>query len=102
MRAAIDSSRDLLDGILRSMQTAAANRTSDIARVLTIVSAIILPLSLIASIYGMNFDFMPELRHPWGYFLVLGLMGLLAAYLIVFFRRLGWIGSKEERRSGGG
>lgn len=98
MRAAIDSSRDLLDGILRGMQTAAANRTSEIARVLTVVSAIILPLSLIASIYGMNFDFMPELRHPWGYFLVLVLMGLLGLYLVVFFRRLGWIGSKERRQ----
>jgi magnesium transporter len=92
IRAAIDSSRDLLDGILRGMQTAAANRTSEIARVLTVMSAIILPLSLIASIYGMNFDFMPELRHPFGYFLVLGLMALVAVYLIVFFRRLGWIG----------
>ncbi len=91
-RAAIDSSHDLLRGIIASIQSAAATRTSEIARVLTVVSAIILPLSLIAGIYGMNFEYMPELGHPWGYFLVLGLMGLLALYLIVFFRRLGWIG----------
>lgn len=91
-RAAIDSSRDLLDGVIASMQSAAATRTSEIARVLTVVSAIILPLSLIAGIYGMNFAYMPELQHPWGYFLALSLMGLLALYLIVFFRRLGWIG----------
>ncbi|HUP46218.1 MAG TPA: CorA family divalent cation transporter [Thermoanaerobaculia bacterium] len=95
-RAAIDSSRDLLDGIIGSIQSAAASRTSDIARVLTIVSAIILPLSLIAGIYGMNFDNMPELHHPWGYFLALGLMGLLALYLIVVFRRLGWIGRSRS------
>ena len=94
-RAAIDSSRDLLDGIIGSIQSAAASRTSEIARVLTIVSAIILPLSLIAGIYGMNFDNMPELHHPWGYFLVLGLMALLALYLIVFFRRLGWLGTRR-------
>ena len=91
-RAAIDSSHDLLRGIIASIQSAAANRTSEIARVLTVVSAIILPLSLIAGIYGMNFRVMPELDHPWGYFLVLGLMGLLALYLVVFFRRMGWIG----------
>ncbi|HEU4521283.1 MAG TPA: CorA family divalent cation transporter [Thermoanaerobaculia bacterium] len=91
-RAAIDSSRDLLDGIIGSIQSAAASRTSEIARVLTVVSAIILPLSLIAGIYGMNFENMPELHHPWGYFLALLLMGFLALYLIVFFRRLGWIG----------
>jgi magnesium/cobalt transport protein CorA len=95
-RAAIDSSRDLLDGILGSLQSAATSRTSEIARVLTVVSAIILPLTLITGIYGMNFDFMPELRHPLGYFLVLSLMGLLALYLIVFFRRLGWIGRKPS------
>jgi magnesium transporter len=94
-RAAIDSSRDLLDGIVGSIQSAAASRTSEIARVLTVVSAIILPLSLIAGIYGMNFVHMPELDHPWGYYLVLGLMGLLAVYLIVVFRRLGWIGRER-------
>ncbi|HUP48403.1 MAG TPA: CorA family divalent cation transporter [Thermoanaerobaculia bacterium] len=95
-RSAIDSSRDLLDGIVRSVQSAAASRTSEIARVLTIVSAIILPLSLIAGIYGMNFEHMPELEHPGGYYLVLGLMGSLALYLIVVFRRLGWIGRNRS------
>ncbi|MGH9457671.1 MAG: magnesium transporter CorA family protein [Thermoanaerobaculia bacterium] len=98
MRASIDSSRDMLDGILRGMQTAAANRTSEIARVLTLVSAIILPLSLIAGIYGMNFEFMPELRHPWGYFLTLILMALVAVWLVVFFRRLGWLGRPAQRQ----
>ncbi|MEW6302639.1 MAG: CorA family divalent cation transporter [Verrucomicrobiota bacterium] len=91
VRAAIDSSRDLLDGIVASVQAKAAHRTGDIARVLTVVSTIILPLSLIASIYGMNFEYMPELKSPSAYFIVLGGMGLLAAVLIGFFWKLGWI-----------
>ena len=56
IREAVDSSRDLLDGILGGIQAAAANRTSEIARVLTVVSSIMLPLTLIAGIYGMNFE----------------------------------------------
>ena len=67
IREAVDSSRDLLDGILGGIQAAAANRTSEIARVLTVVSSIMLPLTLIAGIYGMNFEHMPELKWELGY-----------------------------------
>ncbi len=67
IREAVDSSRDLLDGILGGIQAAAANRTSEIARVLTVVSSIMLPLTLIAGIYGMNFEHMPELKWEMGY-----------------------------------
>jgi magnesium transporter len=100
VRAAVDSSRDLLNGILNSVQAAAANRTSEIARVLTVVSAIMLPLTLIAGIYGMNFENMPELRWPLGYFGILGVMGVVALSLILVFRRLGWVGSssREHRK----
>ena len=94
VRAAIDSSRDLLDGILGGIQAAAANRTSDIARILTVVSAIILPLTLIAGVYGMNFENMPELKWTYGYFFVLGTMASLAAVLLYVFARLGWLRSK--------
>jgi magnesium transporter len=91
IRAAVDSSRDLLDGVLAALQAAAANRTSEIARVLTVISGVLLPLTVITGIYGMNFDYMPELRHPAGYFAVLGFMAILALGLILGFLRLGWI-----------
>lgn len=93
VRASIDSSRDLLDGITGAIQAGAASRTSEIARVLTIVSAIILPLTLIAGIYGMNFEHMPELKWKIGYFGILGIMGLIGLILVWIFYRLGWIGS---------
>jgi magnesium transporter len=96
IRAAIDSSRDLLDGILNSIQASAATKTSHIARVLTVVSTIILPLSLIAGIYGMNFEYMPEIKHRAGYYLVLSFMGVLSIALILLFLRLGWIGKKKK------
>jgi magnesium transporter len=92
IRASIDSSRDLLDGILASAQAASSSKTSDIARVLTVVSTIILPLTLITGIYGMNFENMPELKWETGYFMILGLLVTLGITLILIFRRLGWFG----------
>jgi magnesium transporter len=92
VRASIDSSRDMLDGVVGSIQADAANRTSEIARVLTVVSTIILPLTLIAGIYGMNFENMPELKTETGYFVVVGVMVALAAILLGIFWWLGWFG----------
>jgi magnesium transporter len=100
IRAAVDSSRDLLDGVLASVQAAAANRTAEIARVLTVLSGVLLPLTLITGIYGMNFAHMPELQHPTGYYYVLGFMGVLAICLFLGFRRMGWIGSGRSRPDG--
>ena len=90
VRAAVDSSRNLLDGILNTIQAAEARRTSEIARVLTIMSGILLPLSLIAGIYGMNFRHMPELAWESAYFIVLGVMTVIGLGLYFIFRRLGW------------
>lgn len=107
VRAAINASHDLLDGILSMMQAEGTQRTGDIARTLTIVSTIILPLSLIAGIYGMNFHHMPELSDPRGYFFVLSGMAILALVLVGTFWRLGWFSGKsyfskikERRRDG--
>jgi magnesium transporter len=100
IREAIDSSRDLLDGILGGIQAAAANRTSEIARVLTVVSSIMLPLTLIAGIYGMNFESMPELKWPLGYPAVLSVMAVVGLGLVGVFWRLGWLGGISALRSG--
>jgi magnesium transporter len=91
IRAAIDSSRDLLDGIVRRLQTDAANRTSEIARVLTVLSAIVLPLTLISGIYGMNFQHMPELAIPWAYPLTWLVMLGIAGTMLIYFWRKKWL-----------
>ena len=98
LRAAVDSSRDLLDGILARVQAAATTRTNEIARVLTVTSAILLPLTVITGIYGMNFDHMPETHHPFGYFAVLAAMALLALCLFLVFVRRGWVGTGRSPR----
>ena len=99
IRAAVDSSRDLLDGVVASVQAAAANRTSEIARVLTVISGILLPVTLITGIYGMNFEHIPELRWGMGYYVILGVMAVVALTLFLIFYRLGWVGSGRSAKA---
>jgi magnesium transporter len=88
---ALEQQRDLLTNVKDTYLSVVAQRTNEIMRVLTVFSAIVLPLSLVAGIYGMNFRRMPELEWPWGYPLVLLGMVALAAGLLLWFRRKRWI-----------
>jgi magnesium transporter len=85
---------ELLDDVntLLSVQLAlASHRTSEVMRVLTVFSVFFLPLTFIVGVYGMNFDFMPELRDPWGYPGVLGFMVVVTVLIYRWFRRSGWL-----------
>ena len=87
----IDNFREILNGLLQVHFNIASNRLNDIIKVLTVISVIFMPLTLIASIYGMNFTYLPELQWKYGYFLTLGIMILITAGLLVFFRNRKWI-----------
>ncbi len=91
-----ESYRDLVTGLFDVHLAVVGNRTNDIMKTLAIISAIMLPLTLIAGIYGMNFKNMPELESPYGYWLTLAAMALLAIGLLAYFWRLGWIFQPEE------
>jgi magnesium transporter len=60
-------------------------------RTLTVIATIILPLTLIAGIYGMNFDVMPELHSAFGYYYALVIMAAVAGGMIIYFRKKKWI-----------
>ncbi len=87
----IESFRDLSSGLLDIYLSNINLRMNEIMKVLTIVATIFVPLTFIASIYGMNFVNMPELHHPYGYFICLGFMLFLALIMLYFFRRKKWI-----------
>ena len=91
-----ESYRDLISGSLEAYLSVVSNRLNEIMKVLTIFSAIMLPLTFIAGVYGMNFENMPELRSRYGYFTVLGIMVFVAIGMLLFFRRRGWIGRAAE------
>jgi magnesium transporter len=59
-------------------------------KILTAVSVIFMPLTFIVGIYGMNFDFMPELRMKYGYFGILGIMFLIVIGMVFYFKRKKW------------
>ena len=61
------SMRDLATSTIETNLAVASNRMNEIMKVLTVISTIFMPLSFVAGIYGMNFDFMPELSRPWAY-----------------------------------
>jgi magnesium transporter len=88
--------RDLVSGLFDIHFSMIATKTNEVMKTLAVVSAIILPLSLIAGIYGMNFEYMPELKSRNGYFLTLGLMALVTGALLVYFWRRGWIFQKDS------
>jgi magnesium transporter len=87
--------RDLVSSLFDIHFSVVATKTNDVMKTLAVVSAIILPLSLIAGIYGMNFDNMPELKSEHGYWLTLGAMALITVTLLIYFWRRGWIFEKS-------
>ena len=88
----IDIERDMMTGTMDAYLSVIANRLNEIMKVLTIFSAVMLPLTLIAGIYGMNFDSQPEFHWKYGYPYALGLMAVTAAVMIFWFWKSGWIG----------
>lgn len=94
----LDMARALLASVLETYRSAVAERMNEVMKVLTVFSAIILPLSLLAGIYGMNFSNMPELDQPWAYFALLGAMAFIAVGLWLYFSRRGFIGGPRLPR----
>lgn len=86
----VESNRDMTSDLRDSYVTLNSNRMNAIMMTLTIVSTIFIPLTFIAGVYGMNFDFMPELHWKYGYFAVLGLMAALVIGMLIWFVHKGW------------
>jgi magnesium transporter len=85
---------ELLEDVnnLLSIQLAlASHRTNEVVRVLTVFSVFFLPLTFIVGIYGMNFEYMPELRERWGYPAAMAGMGFVTLVIYLWFRRRGWL-----------
>ena len=83
--------RDVITGAMEGYLSAVSNRLNEIMKRLTALSTVILPLTLISSIYGMNFEHMPELKWAWGYPAVLGLMTIVGFGMFFGFKAKKWI-----------
>lgn len=87
----IEVLRDMTAGLLDLYMNSASNRMNEIMKVLTIMSAIFIPMTFIAGVYGMNFSNMPELSFKYGYFVVLGVMLVVLIGMLIFLKRKKWI-----------
>ena len=83
--------RDVVSGLLDLYMSSVSNRMNEIMKVLTIMASIFIPLTFLAGIYGMNFEYMPELGIRWAYPTLLGLMAAMGVGLMYFFNRKGWL-----------
>ncbi|MCU0724721.1 MAG: magnesium/cobalt transporter CorA [Planctomycetes bacterium] len=87
-----ETSREMTAGLVEAHMSSVGNRMNEVMKVLTMIATIFIPLTFIAGVYGMNFRVMPEIEWTWGYPFSLGLMGIIAFGLVVWFRRKGWLG----------
>lgn len=88
----VEIHRDLTVSLVDLQLSVQSQRMNEIMKVLTIISTIFMPLSFVAGVYGMNFEYMPELTWKYGYAGALAMMGIIAGGLLYFFRRRGWLG----------
>ncbi|MGB7063238.1 MAG: magnesium/cobalt transporter CorA [Candidatus Zixiibacteriota bacterium] len=88
----IETYRDMLSGMLDIYLSSISNRMNQVMKVLTIIATIFIPLTFVAGIYGMNFEYMPELKWHWFYPKAFWLVMLgVAALMLVYFRRKRWL-----------
>ncbi|MDR2792440.1 MAG: magnesium/cobalt transporter CorA [Treponema sp.] len=87
----VENCRELLAGIMEINLATMSTRMNKVMKMLTIISTIFIPLTFIVGVYGMNFRFMPELEWRYAYFIVWGVMAVIAIGMILLFKRRRWL-----------
>ncbi len=87
----IETYRDILSGLLDIYISSISNKMNEVMKVLTVFASIFIPLTFLAGIYGMNFQYMPELTFKWAYPAIWGVFIIIPAVLLVYFRRKKWL-----------
>jgi len=93
----LDAAREIAVDTMAAILATLGHRQNEIMKVLTLVGSIFIPLTFLAGIYGMNFEHMPELGARNAYPILLGVMGVAAVGMTLFFRHKGWIGRRRDR-----
>jgi magnesium transporter len=85
------SALDDINNLMNLYLSVSSHKTNEVVKLLTLVSVFFMPLTFIAGIYGMNFKYMPELEHPWGYAAVWILMGVVVLILYRWIKTKKWL-----------
>ncbi len=87
----LETLRDLVSGLMDTYLSTLSNRMNEVMKVLTMIATIFIPLSFLAGVYGMNFEYMPELDYRYSYFILLGVMFSVLVLMLIFFKRKRWL-----------
>lgn len=87
----VDTCRELINSVLDLYLSTVSNRLNEIVKTLTLLTTVLLPASLVAALYGMNFDHLPMSHHPQGFFVVVGIIAVTSGVLFWIFRRRQWL-----------
>lgn len=87
----VETFRDMVSGILDIYLSSLSNRMNEVMKLLTIIATLFIPLTFIVGVYGMNFEYMPELKWKLGYPMVWGVMILISLGMLLFFRKKKWL-----------
>ena len=87
----VETFRDIASGITDLFMSTMGNRMNEVMQVLTIIATIFIPITFIAGIYGMNFEYIPELKIKYGYFIVWGIMLAVVFVMLGYFRKKRWL-----------
>lgn len=86
----LESMRDIVSGLFDIYLSSISHRMNQVMKVLTVIATIFIPLTFIAGVYGMNFQYMPELTWKWGYFTILAVMATLGFGMALYFKLKEW------------
>ncbi len=92
----VDTYREVSSNLMDIYLSTLSNKTNEVMKVLTVMATIFIPLTFIVGIYGMNFEYMPELHWKWGYPAVWAAMIILSAGMLINFKRRGWLGGGSQ------
>ncbi len=87
----LEDYREVIEGLSATSDSVTSYRINDVIRVLTVISVIMLPLTLVTGIYGMNLEWLPAADTIYGFFIIMGIMVLIAGSMLLYFRRRGFI-----------
>ncbi|ELR69665.1 Magnesium and cobalt transport protein CorA [Fulvivirga imtechensis AK7] len=87
----VETYRDLVTGVMDMYMTSVSNRMNEVMKVLTVIATIFIPLTFIVGVYGMNFEYIPELSWKYGYFGTWGVMLLICIGMLMYFKRKKWL-----------
>ena len=87
----VEDFRDILSSMVDIYLSSISYRMNDVMKVLTVIATIFIPLTFIAGVYGMNFEYMPELKWRWGYPVIMLAMSLIGVSMFAYFKKRRWV-----------